>query len=217
MVLEFSIPLWKNKQNMITTIKKWFLRTFRGPITVTQAKSMGLEFVRNVSGDEINQLGCRSLWKDSSGNTYKVNNLYDSTNNREVGKFFYRIGHPDSGNGLWYDKNGKWTGLAVDKYNLRAGAIPMGYDPLIRNWISVTDTIEKLDNWFTPDEMKVLAADGYELIIFWLEANDKRCVEYQVPHTEVKHWLVHKSVEPFLQMKLWIYTESIENRIKLFN
>lgn len=209
--------MWKNKQNMIASIKKWFIRTFRGPISIEQANGMGLEFVRNVSGDEINQLGCRSLWKDSSGNTYRVKNLYDSVLGKESGKFFYRIGHSDPGKGLWYDKNGKWTGFAVEKYNLRAGAIPMEYDPLIRNWISVTDTIHKLDNWFTLDEMKVLAADGYDIIIFSLNESDKRYVEYQVPHTDVKHWLVHKSVEPFLQMKLSFYTESIENRIKLFN
>lgn len=187
---------------MISAIKKWFLRTFRGPITVTQAKSMGLEFVRNVSGDEINQMGCRSIWSDKGGNSYRVADMYDPLNNRPVGKFFYRIGHSDSGNGLWYDRDGNWTGLAIDKYQLQSNQIPMGFDKNIQGWISVTDSVDDLYKWFTREEMGVLANHGYEVICFWLDFYDNRYKKYKVPGTDVEHWLVHTSCEQLFRFPL---------------
>jgi hypothetical protein len=61
-------------------LKLWYARNFQ-IITLTQAKEWKLTFVRNVFGDEINNLSnsthlCRSIWEDEKGRTYRVSNLY---------------------------------------------------------------------------------------------------------------------------------------------
>lgn len=40
-----------------------------------QAQYFKLTHVRNIYGDEINHLNCRSLWKDEKGRLYKVKQL----------------------------------------------------------------------------------------------------------------------------------------------
>jgi hypothetical protein len=48
-----------------------YLRTFC-VITIEKAKSLNLRHVRNVHGDEINMINCRSVWEDDKGRTYRV-------------------------------------------------------------------------------------------------------------------------------------------------
>ena len=52
----------------------WYARWFK-VITNEQAKGWGLIHVRNVYGDEINKVNCRSIWKDIKGRIYRVENL----------------------------------------------------------------------------------------------------------------------------------------------
>ena len=40
-----------------------------------EAEELGLKWQRNVFGDEINHLNCRSIWMDKKGNHYCVENL----------------------------------------------------------------------------------------------------------------------------------------------
>jgi hypothetical protein len=55
-------------------IIKWFKRVFR-ILTIEECKELGLEFSHNVHGDNINNLNCRSIWKDEKGRTYKCGSL----------------------------------------------------------------------------------------------------------------------------------------------
>lgn len=55
-------------------MNEWYIRTFC-VIDTDQAKEKELTFVRNIYGDEINHLNCRSIWKDSKGRTYRVSEL----------------------------------------------------------------------------------------------------------------------------------------------
>lgn len=55
-------------------IKMWYARWFK-VITNQQAKEWKLTFVRNVYGDEINHINCRSIWKDLKGRCYRVKSL----------------------------------------------------------------------------------------------------------------------------------------------
>jgi hypothetical protein len=55
-------------------MKEWWIRTFK-VISKEDAKKRGLSFVGNVYGDEINQLNCRSIWRDSKIRTYRVSEL----------------------------------------------------------------------------------------------------------------------------------------------
>jgi hypothetical protein len=41
-------------------------------ISNEQAKEWGLTFYRNVYGDEVNRLNCRSIWTDNKGRRYYV-------------------------------------------------------------------------------------------------------------------------------------------------
>ncbi len=55
-------------------IKLWWYRNFE-VITLAKAKELGLHFYRNVFGDEIVALNCRSLWKDNKGRCYRIDEL----------------------------------------------------------------------------------------------------------------------------------------------
>ncbi len=56
----------------------WYARWFK-VITNEQAKELGLVHVRNIYGDEINKINCRSIWEDAKGRKYRVELLYDNT------------------------------------------------------------------------------------------------------------------------------------------
>jgi len=59
----------------ITAIKLWWISNFK-VITITKAKELGLTWGRNVYGDEINHINCRSIWLDKKGRRYRVNMLF---------------------------------------------------------------------------------------------------------------------------------------------
>jgi len=52
-------------------IKKWYARNFE-VIGLAKAYEWELVFVRNLYGDEINAINCRSLWADQYGRLYIV-------------------------------------------------------------------------------------------------------------------------------------------------
>ena len=56
-------------------LKLWYTRTFL-VININYAKKLGLKHVRNVYGDEINHINCRSIWKDDKRRTYRVYELF---------------------------------------------------------------------------------------------------------------------------------------------
>ena len=44
-------------------------------VSNTKAKELGLKLFRNVYGDEINHLNCRSIWLDKNGKQYRAYSL----------------------------------------------------------------------------------------------------------------------------------------------
>jgi hypothetical protein len=52
----------------------WWIRTFC-IISNEKAKELGLTHLRNVYGDEINHLNCRSIWIDNKRREYRVHYL----------------------------------------------------------------------------------------------------------------------------------------------
>jgi hypothetical protein len=48
----------------------WYVRNF-GRVKIKQINEWNLVFVRNIHGDQINHLDCRSLWKDAKGRVYR--------------------------------------------------------------------------------------------------------------------------------------------------
>ena len=61
---------------VISRFSLWWIRTFR-VISNQRAKELGLRHWRNVYGDEINHLNCRSIWFDDKGRQYRVSHLED--------------------------------------------------------------------------------------------------------------------------------------------
>ncbi len=57
--------------NKMKSIKMWYARNFQ-VINIELTKEWNLKWYRNVFGDEINQINCRSLWSDKNGRKYRV-------------------------------------------------------------------------------------------------------------------------------------------------
>jgi hypothetical protein len=99
-------------------------------------------------------------------------------------KIFYRIANNVTKQGLWYDYEGKFTGLIHNEYSFcNASKLPMSFDPTIVGWLSATDKLETLFLWFSKDEIKVLEKSGYELTVY--EATDYK--EYE------NHWIINQA------------------------
>lgn len=75
----------------------------------------------------------------------------------------FRLGNRE-GQGLWYGADGMQTGL-VHKHGIAAAALPMGRHPIFSDggfsWISVTNSLDTLAQWFSVAEMERLAPLGY--------------------------------------------------------
>lgn len=52
----------------------WWIRSFK-IISTEYANKIGLKWIRNIYGDEINHINCRSLWIDKKGRWYRIEQL----------------------------------------------------------------------------------------------------------------------------------------------
>ena len=96
-------------------------------------------------------------------------------------KIFYRVGNLETEQGLWYDVNGKFTGLIHDKYDFCTNSeLPMPFDPDVVGWLSATDKLETLFFWFTKEDIAQLEEHDYNILVY--EATEYR--EYE------NHWLI---------------------------
>ena len=64
------------------TLYLWYKRTFC-LLKEKEAIALKLRFYRNVFGDEINKLDCRSIWTDTNGNRYRVEELFTNLKQQE--------------------------------------------------------------------------------------------------------------------------------------
>lgn len=79
----------------------------------------------------------------------------------------YRAGRRDGGQGLWYDQEGRETGIIHTLSAAGAAALPMGPHPVFRadggRWISTAETLHDLGFWFSHQDMLEMIDRGYEL------------------------------------------------------
>lgn len=61
---------------VISRFSLWWIRIFK-VISNQRAKELGLRHLRNVYGDEINHINCRSIWVDDKSRQYRVSHLED--------------------------------------------------------------------------------------------------------------------------------------------
>lgn len=99
-------------------------------------------------------------------------------------KKFYRIANLETKQGLWYDTDGNFTGLIHTKFDFcKNKDLPMPFDENVIGWLSATDTLEDLFNWFTVQDIEKLQEYGYFITIY--EATD-----YRFYHN---HWVINQN------------------------
>lgn len=100
-------------------------------------------------------------------------------------KIFYRISNLESQQGLWYDFKGNFTGLIHTKFDFCANSqLRMDFDETLRGYLSATEAIDTLYNWFTKEEILKLQDNGY--FIHEFESKDYWFYE------PFKHWVIHQ-------------------------
>jgi hypothetical protein len=96
-------------------------------------------------------------------------------------KLFYRIANHETQQGLWYDFKGNFTGLIHAKFNFCTNSkLLMPYDLNIIGWLSATETLEELFQWFTQKDIEELEKHGYTIALY--EAS-----EYKFHNN---HWII---------------------------
>lgn len=96
-------------------------------------------------------------------------------------KTFYRVAHKDSEQGLWYCNNGDFTGFIHDRFNFcKNSALEMPFDTKVVGFLSATDSLEDLFNWFPEEDILKLEPHGYFITV------------YQTNHFKWhnNHWLI---------------------------
>jgi hypothetical protein len=75
---------------------------------------------------------------------------------------FYRVAHETTGQGLWYDANGVHTGLIHGAMNFcKNRDLRMDPDPTLIGFLSATDRLETLFDWFTHEDILKLQEHGW--------------------------------------------------------
>lgn len=98
-------------------------------------------------------------------------------------KIFYRVG-TQNGGGMWYNPDGSFHGsMNKEKFNmLQCHRVPMPFDKDIVGYLSVTDSLESLKNWFNDDDMKVLEPLGFKILAY-------QATDYRIHHN---HWIINQ-------------------------
>lgn len=93
-----------------------------------------------------------------------------------MNKKIYRVCNKETLQGLWYDYKGQFTGLIHEDFNFCVNnELEMDFDPEIVGWLSATESLDTLYNWFTKDDIKQLQSHGW--FIHEFEAIDVKFYE----------------------------------------
>jgi len=91
-------------------------------------------------------------------------------------KRFYRVCNTDTKQGLWYDFKGNFTGLIHNKFNFcKNNTLEMKFDPEIVGYLSATDSLDTLYQWFTKEDIIELQNHNYFIHIY--ETDDYKFYE----------------------------------------
>lgn len=123
-----------------------------------------------------------------------------------MNKLFYRIGTCDSKQGLWYKPDGTFTGDIHSKYNFCKNAnLQMPYDENIAGYLSATDSLGDLFNWFPMEDILELQKFGFKIFIY--EAEDFKVVN--------NHFVINqKTSKIFAEQTLYGLGEFAETIVK---
>lgn len=85
-------------------------------------------------------------------------------------KTYYRVANKDTNQGLWYDSEGNFTGLIHSEFNFCINTkLPMPFDQEIVGWLSATETLEELFNWFSVEDIEKLEKHGWFITVYTAE------------------------------------------------
>jgi len=100
-------------------------------------------------------------------------------------QIFYRVSNLETKQGLWYDFNGGFTGLIHNDFKFCANStLEMDFDETIQGYLSTTDKLDTLFNWFTKDD--ILKLQDHNYFIHEYEALDYKFYD------RFQHWLIHR-------------------------
>jgi hypothetical protein len=109
---------------------------------------------------------------------------------RKKCKVFYRVGHKDNQQGLWYTPEGVFTGSIHSEYKFCLNhALEMPYDKAIVGWISATPTLDELFQWFPIEDIRQLETFGFSILKY--DAKDFK--EY------ANHWVIKQDTSVMVQ------------------
>jgi len=105
-------------------------------------------------------------------------------------KKFYRLANTQTNQGLWYDMDGNFTGLIHTDFKFCLNhELPMPFDAEIVGYLSCTDTLETLYQWFPVEDIKQMEEHGYFITVY--ESTD-----YRFYHN---HWVFNKVGAKFVE------------------
>ena len=77
-------------------------------------------------------------------------------------KTFFRIANPNTLQGLWYDYQGEFTGLIHNQFDFcENSGLQMPFDPQLKGYLSATESLEQLYQWFPQADILRLQKAGY--------------------------------------------------------
>lgn len=96
-------------------------------------------------------------------------------------KSFYRVASELTGQGLWYDQCGAFTGFIHNRFRFCMNRnLQMPFDESIVGWLSVTTSLDELFDWFSKEDIVKLQRHGWN--IYEYQSDEFR--KYQ------NHWLI---------------------------
>ena len=108
-------------------------------------------------------------------------------------KRYYRVCNKKTLQGLWYDYNGSYTGLIHEGFAFCTNnKLEMGFDPEIVGWLSATDSLDSLWNWFTKEDITKLQKYGWYIHEF--EAEDVKFYE------RFQHLIINQDTSKLLRI-----------------
>lgn len=100
-------------------------------------------------------------------------------------QIFYRVGTTDQ-SGMWYDQNGNFHGAINSPAfkMLKCNQVQMPFCKETVGYLSATQTLEELEQWFPKEDMAVLEPLGFKILAY-------EVIDYKY-HKANNHWLINQ-------------------------
>src|ERR1044072_4803187 len=86
----------------------------------------------------------------------------------DIIKRFFRVCDVFTHQGLWYDQEGRFTGLIHDIFNFCMNSeLQMPFNRDVVGYLSATGTLEDLFSWFSKEDILKLQDHRYGVYEYW--------------------------------------------------